>query len=291
MNTIIDSIKAIFQIDNNTAATLVISISVFILGYLITGIFKSLSSFNKRKNYRKIFKEMINEISSSSKEQSLNYFQFVNQLKTDYENDFQFKTKNIDFLSNFNKIPFETFYNSYFNGYENICKSRKLKHFNKTFGLIDSLNKLENNSLKLISELIGNYEKYKNKWDISVENVRHMYEEMLLSNKGNRYPTFYLEILKEIDNIISSWQSLENRTHFNTAYTNLVKPLIVCIRKNDEKDITKSYVPFLNKLVEAEFHYLGMKKTIEMYRITFTNIAFRYKLISKLLTKINIALN
>jgi hypothetical protein len=291
MKTIVEYIKTIFQIDNNTAATLVITLSVFILGYIISGLFKSFSSFNKRKNYRKIFKEMITEISNSTKEQSLNYFQFIKQLNPEYEKDFQFKTKNIDFLSNFNKIPFETFYNSYFQGFENICMHRKLKYFNKTFGLIDSLNKQENNSLKLISELLSSYEKNKYKWDIAVEDVRLMFEEMLLSNKGNRYPTFYIEILEEIDTIIYKWQSLENRTHFNIAYIHLIKPLIDCIRKNDEKDITKSYVPFLNKLVEAEYHYLGIKKTIEMYRITFTNIAFHYKLISKLLTKINIVLN
>ena len=230
---------------------------------------------------------MISEIYLSARIQSDNFYDFIKRLNIQYENDYSLKTNNINFLRNFNKISFETFYNSFFKGIENTCNNKRLKAFNKAFYLIDSLTKYNSSYKQELLEFNNKFKQHENKWNLTVENVRLMYESILLSIDGSKLPRNEGEFFTKIDKIITDWQIINNRTDYFTAYTKLICPLLSLCRVKENQEYIKKIKPLVDKLAESEYHYINMKRVFEIYYIIFYDTGFQFRYISRMLKQIN----
>lgn len=291
MEKLTEFLKTTFNIDNNTSATLIVTLSVFILGFMITGLAKSVITYRYRKNYRKIFKGMINEIAYCTKKQSINFNKLIGTLRIDNEDYFRLKKQNINLLNNFNQIPFETFYSAYFKGIENICKRKKLTAFNKAFGYTDSLSKNESQYISELNNCIINFNKNTDKWNNSVENVRLTVENIRLSIDGKDVPRYVAKFFQTMDTIIFDWQKIENRSQYYIAYSKLITPMLNLYDKNEHHDIVKITKMLLDNLMDSEYHYQCMIKSLEFSRLLFSNFEYQYRCTNRILTNINKILN
>lgn len=291
MGNLIDFLKTTFNIDNNTSATLIVTLSVFILGFIITGLSKSLIAYRYRRNYRKLFKEMIKEIADGTKKQSINFKKLIETLSIENDGYFKLKKQNINLLNNFNQIPFDTFYSAYFKGIENICKRKKLIAFNKTFGFTDSLSRNESQSITELNNCIINFNKYADKWNDSTENVRLSIENIRLTLDGKDVPSYIGEFFQAIDTIVFDWQKIKNRNQYHVAYSQLIRPMLNLYDKNEYNDIVKISKMLLDSLMDSEYHYQSMCRSLEFYRLLFSNFEYQYKFTNRILNKINMILN
>ena len=291
MEYLTNSLKTIFNIDNNTSATLIVALTVFILGFLFTGLSKSIVAYRYRRNYRKIFKEMINEIILCTKKQSNNLKNLVDTLSIENKDYFKLKKQNINLLNNFSQIPFDTFYSAYFKGFENLCKRKKLTAFNKTFGLTDSLLKNENQIINELNNCVNSFNKHADKWNDSSEKVRLNIENIRLALDGESVPRNIGDFFQAIDQTVYDWGKLNNRSQYFIAYSQLIKPMLDLYAKNENNDVVRISKMLLDSLMDSEYHYLTMKRTLEFYRELFTKFEYQYKYTSRLLNKINLILN
>jgi len=291
MENLTNFLKTTFNIDDNTSATLIVTLTVFILGFILTGIFKSIVAYRYRRNYRKIFKEMINEIIRCTKKQSINLKNLIKSLRIENDDYFKLKKQNINLLNNFNQIPFDTFYSSYFKGVENICKRKKLTAFNKTFGLIDALLKNESQIIIELNNCIINFNKHADKWNDSTEKVRLNIENIRLALDGKSLLRNMGEFFQAIDQTVFNWQKLKNRSQYHVAYSQLIRPMLDLYDKNENNDVVKISKMLLDNLMDSEYHFLSMDRSLEFYRLLFTNFEYQYKYTSRMLNKINLILN
>jgi hypothetical protein len=291
MNNLTDYIRTLFNIDNNTSATLIVTLTVFFLGFLFTGILKSIREYLYRRNYRRIFKEMLSEIIRCTNKQSSNIIDLVESLKIENEDFFKFRKQNINLLNEFNKIPFDTFYSAYFKGIENTCKGKKLSAFNKTFGLIDTLNKNENQILVELNNCVSNFNMHGDKWNDSTEKVRLDIENLRILLDGKPISRILSDFYQAIDQIILNWQKQPNPTQYYIAYSQLIKPLLDLFNANSNAEILKVTKMLLDDLINSQYHYRNMTRSLEFYHLLFLNFKYQYDRLSRLLFKINKILN
>lgn len=281
----------LFSISRDTAVTLIVTLMVFALGFIITGFIKSVNNCRNRRNYRRIFKEMLSEISDSSITQSENFKKFISQLNVLYQGIFSMPTKNIDLLYNFRKIPFETFYNSYFNGIENLKNRKKLESFNITFGTIDYLIKSEDSYHKQLKEFNDTYNQHLINFNDELEKARFMYESILTSLYGKQLPKEINLFYKTFDSIILKWQNNKKNDLPSVTYNELIKPLLNFHNEDSSKVFIQNHLALINALSLAGYHYKNIEKTFDFYQELFNNYVLQYRNVGELLKEINNKLN
>lgn len=291
METFLDFLKRIFNIDNNTAATVIITLTVFILGYILTGLFRAISAFRNRRNYRKIYREMIDEIVYCTNKQSTNINNLIKTLRIENDSYFNLKKQNINLLNHFNQISFDTLYSAYFKGIENLCKIKKLKAFNKTFGLVDSLSKNENQIIIELNNCLNTFNEQAENWNDSAEKVRLNIEDLKLSLDGKRLYPQMSDFIHAIDKIECAWEQCNNRSQYHIAYTLLIRPILELYDKNTNIDIVKETKKLMDSLMDSDYYYQRMNRSLEFYRLLFSKFEYQYRHISRMLRKINIILN
>lgn len=291
MENLIQFLKTLFNIDNNTVATLIITLTVFIFGFILTGLSRSIAAYRYRRNYRKIFKEMIIEIIRCTRIQSNNLKNLAETLNIENDDYFKFKKQNINLLNNFNQIPFDTFYSAYFKGIENICHRKKLIAFNKVFGLIDSLLKNESQTIIELNKCLDDFNKHNDKWNDSTEKVRLNIENIRLELDGQSIPKNIADFFQAIDQTVFNWQNLKNRSHYHVVYSQLILPILDSYVKNEVNDVIRISKTLLDNLMDSEYHYQSMDKTLKFNRILFANFEYQYRYTSRMLNKINLILN
>lgn len=283
-------IEFLFSISRDTAVTLIVTLIVFTVGIIIAEFIKGVNNYRNRRNYRRIFKEMLSEISDSSIIQSENFKKFTLQLDTDYEGHFSMPTKNIDLLYNFRKISFETFYNSYFNGIENLKNRKKLESFNITFGTIDYLVKSEDFYHKQLKEFNDTYNQHLINFNDELEKARFMYENIFVSINGKQLPEEINLFYKTFEGIISKWQN-KKKTLPSFTYNKLIKPLLDFANEDSSKIFIQNHLTLINSLSLAAYHYKNIEKTFDFYQELFNNYALQYRNAGELLKEINNKLN
>lgn len=291
MECLTNFLENTFSIDDNTSATIIITLTVFILGYIIMGLAKSISAYINRIKYRNLFKEMINEIARCAEIQSDNINKLIGTINIANNGYFNLKKQNINLLNNFNQISFESFYGAYFKGIENLFNRKKIIYFNKTFGIIDALTKNEIQILIELDKCVNNFNKHADNWNDSTEKVKLSIEDMNLYLDGQDVPIYVAEFFQQIDKLISDWQKFENPTRYDIVYNNLIKPIIKLYNENKHVDLVKISKSLLDRLMDSEYNYQSMCKSLEFYRELFSNFESRYKQTSEILLENNNILN
>ena len=71
----------------------------------------------------------------------------------------------------------------------------------------------------------------------------------------------------------------------------MIKPILKIYNENEHVDLVKNTKPLLDSLMDSEYNYQSMNKSLKFYRELFTNFESRYKQTSEILTENNNILN
>lgn len=209
MKEIIDCIKDTFGIDNNTTATILITISVFLIGLIFQALYHIIVNIIKRSRYRSMFIHLLEEISKSSYKQGEFFKDFAKTLDIKYVGHFNLNTATLSYLSTYEKLDFEILYSAFFHGIENLFSRRKLKAFAKAHTALSKTVGIENKYPEDLKNFITKFNGYEDKWNDSIEMVRQGFEGIFAQIKQTPQivqNSLEARFFTEMDKIIYGWQ-------------------------------------------------------------------------------------
>lgn len=282
MQRLVDYINTVFGIENETSATIVITLIVFILGFLITGIVGAIRRFSQRKVTRNLFISLVEEILKSATRQSKNFHEFTTTLNIENQDSYSLGRYPLNHLDNINNLPFSDFHNAYFNGLENIfCKRKRAKAFNMIWKYLSTLKYFESRYPDELVSFINKFNVYENKRNEEIEKWRQILDNLLFETNNKQLPPRLKEYMESLDEIVFNWQNNSKNTHYHIVQLELVKPL----RKlnKDYKDIPYT-LHFNTPLLGITQYYNNMVSVLLVYSKIFKSYYYTYRSASKLLS-------
>lgn len=156
MNEFIDWLSEYLGIEKNPTATIIVSLSVFVLGITVNEVLKLISRFRERRAIRElvrrnylIFKKYLYEQSSS-----LNQFGSFITLKGSPPN-FNLYVKPCSALDNFKEISYSNSFKAFFVGFENIRFKGRINRIQAFDNLYNSLSIVKSEQEKMFPILAG----------------------------------------------------------------------------------------------------------------------------------------
>ena len=97
MKEAIDWLQNLFEIDNNATATIIITITVFLIGLILQGIYQLIRNYIKRQRHRRMFIHLLQETSKASYKQGEFFLALVNTLNIEYIGHYNLTTATLGY--------------------------------------------------------------------------------------------------------------------------------------------------------------------------------------------------
>lgn len=282
LRSTIDSINHFWGIDNNTSATIFITLFIFALGFIITGFASFIKRLLSRYKYRKHFRAIVKSIGQSSERQSKRFDDGVKTLDIKHKGNFALKSGVLTHLDNIDKIDFNLLYEAYFFGLENTFSGKlRLKAFDKIWAYCSQLKKIEERYPEQLNSFIQRFNELEDKRNESLTGFRKLLDNIIHSTRGQQVPQRVAEYLKSLDKIMLEWQKLDERerTHYYIVNEQVVQPIRKLNKTYQELPVT---LEMNNFLLAADHYFASMERLIENYHDMFKSYFYFYKLTSKI---------
>lgn len=273
-----------FNIDPNTSATIIISLSVFIVGFLFQQLFQSISFYIQRKRTRNIFEIVVKKFIEQVNVQSKVYSKSAKTFVFDRDTSFQFRKATIFTSQSVNQIGYQNIYNAYFSGFENLIKfnkTLKLKAFNKIWSCIISVDFWLDKSFKGVDMFPSKYNGFNDNRAEALENYRKFLDPLMASFDGKEIPKGVAIYISEIDRINIEWQKSRNRLRPDKIHRKLILPLRIYNRKN----INPISVEMNSFLLDATRHYINQSYILKMEKLQQETYSKSFNFYSKISSK------
>jgi len=283
MKCIIEYLNELFNIDNETSATIVITLTVFILGFMITWFINALRKFFDRRRTRRLFFDLLKEIDRTALRQSYNFFEFGKKLTIEYQDIFELDKSPINHLDNISHLSINSLHEAFFIGFENLwCRKIRQKAFNKIWIHISALTYWEQQYPNDLKEFINKFNNYEDKRNEELENWRKVSEELIFQVRQQGATGLHLEYFTRYDRIVYGWQTAGQNTHYFTVQRDLIEPLRLLNR--DFHDLPVVLV-LNNPLLGVTNYYENLVSTLRVYNRQFNSLGISYKNSSKIIAK------
>ena len=282
-------IERFFDISHDAAATLIITLITFFLGYIITGLVYIIGKYFQRKSTRKIYIDNLISLNKSVKRQerqisyTLKSFDIVKNAHWEYAKADFFQ------IPVFREITYKDSFRSFFLGIENqfsICVNKKLKRraFNKTW---ENLNNIQFWSDKAFNDFNPILEKYNQHGDYrnsAINDLRKMWEQ-LFQNVPQNIPLEQLDYIKKLDELIANFQKIPSDRRVTPFTTH--RYLVLKIRILNRKYPNFSFVRLFNdKALEVSNHYHNMELLLRHTKSQYQEYYYLFRCIQKINEKI-----
>jgi hypothetical protein len=286
MQPIINYLVESLGIDKNTSATIVLTLLIFILGYCISWLNTAISNYKLRRNYRRIFNDVITSISQNIQFQSKLFHEAHRIANIETIGNYNFKKGTITHLDSIDKLEFRDVYNSYLTGVENICLSKKkLKSFNKIYGRISLLKTIDSNLFSETDRMNDRYHESEQKWHESIDEMRQITDALHVQLNGQHFSERFSQYIEGMDRIILAWQQLENRTKTTNVKRHFVDRLLEHNRlfQNQRFQGDSIILQTNTVLLNAQHHFDNMVGTLEVLSNSFLSYHRTFRATKKIL--------
>ena len=271
-----------FDVDPNTSATIIITISVFMLGIFFQYLLHSITKFSERKRVRKIFLVGLSEFSKQVKKQSEQYGISAKTFAFDKKTNFEFNRATIFTISSLNGLDYNQTYQAFFFGFENIVKfnsNRKFEAFNKVWDSIKSVEFWHEKSFQNINYFIEKYNELNEKRNEAVNAHRLFYEPIMKKLDGQDVPENIGRYMQAADQIHVDWQNKENRTRPHNIHRYLILRLRILNRKNQDIQIANG---MNDNLLTASMEYESQRNFLKAQKDQMENYERSFRLYYRL---------
>jgi len=287
---ILNLIKETFEIDNATASTIIITLTVVVVGYLVNALYHAVKSFISRRDTRVSFRLLVHKLSESSIKQSIGFSKTVELM--DIRNQYTITFIRVDFYSIrfIHEIGFTRVYNSFFYGFENMpcvfSRGKRVKLLHKIFETSSNIEFWMNRALESYNSFQTLINQDNDKRNAEINELRRKAEELIVTsnintiNKSNQELVRLFEYVKRLDGVLASWQRQFDRTNPYIVNHQVIIPLLDLSREFYD---LKSSRELVNHLLFAKFHYDQMIKLIEQIKDQYTYFSRIFKSYNKIL--------
>ena len=280
-------IEKLFNISHDASASLIITLSTFILGYLITAVVFVVTRYLERKSNRKIFLDNLKSLNKSSKRQQTAFLDTVKSL--DIVTNLLWEYSKVEFfqIPVFREMSYKDSFKSFFFGFENqltFWRNKKLKRraYNKTWENLNNIQFWSDRALNEFYPALDKYNQHGERRNMALNQLRQMWEHLFLiaKNEPQRFSQDEFKYLKQLDKIIATYQKVPTN-HRVLPFTTQRK-LILPIRILNKKYQTLPLVRELNdKAYEVSTYYNEMELLIRHTRIQYKEYYYAFRRIQK----------
>jgi len=317
--TIQEFIERLFNISHDASATLIITITIFIFGYVFTVVAHLARSFFKRRAIKKVFLDNLNNFNKSIKWQQRNIEKTIESLNIEENTRWEFAGVQFYQISVFKEMTYTESFKAFFLGLENrkgvfvfikrlrylfsrekrlLYKSStrymKLKShaFNKLWENLSRVNRFSERTANEFQKHLATYNEHGENRNVAVDELRKLWEDIFSFTKKNQdhMSSREFEFSRQLDFITSQFQKIPTRKRVEPYTTN--RKLILPIRILGKKfqDIQNAQI-ITNKALEAGHHYHEMEMLIrhflnqyKIYLLEFNSVRRMNEKILKILS-------
>lgn len=238
LKKLIDYLVNDLGVQPNTAATIILTLFTFSLGFIITWTAAAISKWLKRKKYRKSFKIILNDFISACKIQYQELEKFP--LQKGYLNggDYTITVKTnygLKYLANLD-------INVFIDNFSSLFKKNRAAEVSQLLEIVEQV-KSDRESIK---ELIDfTYLKYSESFDIYNENLdslRKLYENLPLKYNGTAIEANFHIYIQSIIDTFNRWNEKGALTHINVTLDQIVNPLYTEAKKISQNEISRDVI-------------------------------------------------
>lgn len=270
-------------IDANTYATLIVTISVFILGFVFHRAAGLLSKYLERRRIRKVFYAAGKEFVSESRKQSQNFFSNAESYRMDKRGSFEYKRESFFTHSSLRELGFEKSYAAFFLGIENWLSFRpalRRKAFMKIWSSLYSAEFWGKQSFDDMHVFIERYNEINERRNNSLEKHRQLVEDVILKYDGKTVsPAAFGKYIQGIDEIHVKWQQSGNLTRPDVVNELLVEPML---KLNKENHMFPISIASNNHLLPASAEYENQSNVLTAQRKQVCDYAWAFKSYARL---------
>lgn len=283
-----------FNIDNNTSATILITLLVFLCGILATWFAKFIYGFITRKENRKLLIILVDQVVDSNRKQSLQFNNAWNRISIEsYKTGLGMKRASFHFSEILNQLGYNNCYFAFFNGVENIPNrlfknSYKLKAFMKLWEIINACEFWVDKAFNDAENIFDKINYYGDLRNEALDNFRKIIDRYKIEWATIGVSHDHLQYIVELDSILVNWQNAKDcRTPF-VAQNQLIEPTLKLNRKFQNLSIILEINDYLLK---ASFYYENMQNCILTFRKQFViysaNFRCNYRLLEVAIKGLN----
>ena len=265
-----------FGIDENTSATIVITLLIAALGIAINLVYQFSSKLIKRWQRRRIFFISVKRYSHQISKQAIGYSQTADKFTFENQEGFGFTRTDLFPSQVLSDLGYKETYEACFSGIENTlkCKNKlRLKAFNKIWECVHSTDYLHNKSFDGMDKFIEQYNTTNTARNVALTAHQKYWEPIILATDGETVERNIGTYLQGCDRVHVEWQNTEKRTRPDIVQRKLVLPLRIHNRKYKAQEIAQ--VMNYNLLTaSAEYEnqrtlLRGNKRQFKIYACTF----------------------
>lgn len=251
-------------ISSDTIFTTVITISIFVLGYVVNKIFE-----NRKENYRlaeikEYFLFKFKSFSPLIEKQISEYRCLSQNISKQNSTDFNLAEAIDSSVVSFSNLPFDDFYKIFIsNGHP----KSKLK-YEKYNDLVTSLNFIDRQieySKQNFNVFFNDYRRYENDWESSLDYVFRFYDQILSITKRYNLNATEDQFLMELGSQISKWKKESDITDILKSEEELIVPLKDICKKFIEDERALVLLPSLIKASRSVMNLKNIKKIFSEY--------------------------
>lgn len=276
MKRIIDYFKG-FGVDENTTATIFITLFTFSVGLFATWLAGRIKEAKERKSYKKSLLLILKDFSKTCEKQAQVVTSSLDRAGLSKGNDFIISRIPIGTLDYLNKIDFTLFLKNF----EPTCYKNKFsKAVSKLFSLIAQI-KVQNDSIAEFSKMIfEDYRKHENSFYDNIDRLRQIHDELALKlNDGPVLANVEKKLIAGYFKIFRDWREAGEKTDVTSEQGEIVKKIL---------EVNKQFqdVPLILQTntiaIRADQAYINILKIDEMLRSKFRDFIHFHRRAHKL---------
>lgn len=235
-----DYLKGLFGIDANTLATIVITIGVFLLGYLFNHLNNVLVAHSERRVLRKIIITSLAGLIREVDNQSKAFAAIESDLSIDNKETFQLVTVTMGSLKVFQSIGYEKMYRCFFSGFENTFRksNKRLEAFASFWNILETLGQIDANMQQDYKDFRTNYLIVNEHRNLLSIKIQKMVDDTIVFLVTTPHNLELLQLKTDFNELISNYaKSPDNNLPQNVQnYHRSLKPFA-----NKHMEIIKKY--------------------------------------------------
>ncbi|MFT4526026.1 MAG: hypothetical protein ACI85F_002188 [Bacteroidia bacterium] len=259
-------IRSYFNIDTGTSATILITLTVFILGFLIQWIARQIEKYLNRKNQRRNFNRTTEVLSKQIRKQAEGYFRSTETVRIDKKEEFYFAAVTLYPVRLFEDIGYQECYTAFFTGPENLYgafKSRKIKPFNKIWETIYAVDKWHEKTLVQFEGFVVKYNELNDLRNLPVNSHRKFIDGLIPEKARIQSDPSLKNYFNEVGKIHVNWQNQLERRRPDIVHRKLVLPLRILNRKYPDLAMARK---MNDNLIPASSAYENQWRHLKVYR-------------------------
>lgn len=265
-------IEKYFQIGHDAAASVLIALITFIVGYIITALVYGINRFLERRSNRKIFFHSLKGLNKSLKRQEKGFIETIDSLNVVENSPWRYSKVELFQISVFREMGYRDTFKSFFVGFENQlrCVNRNLKRkaFNKAWENVNITDFWLNKSFEDFYPTLDRYNEFGERRSQAIEKLSRIWISFFEQSRTTPSNDVESQYLKALDAIISNWQKLP--TGKRVTPFNVQRSLILKIKILNKK---YPYLPLITDFdqiaSDASHQYHQMELIVRHFRDQF----------------------